>query len=363
MIRVDERRRPYDLKPLAPEEAVQRFLDEREERDKQKTVRSKRHRLRSFLEWCRENEIDNMNDLDSRKLNLEFRPWRKNGEGEGHQELKEITLTHHLYTLKKFLEFCSDVEAVEPGLGEKLRIPSIEPEDEVRDEALHTSEARDIYEWLKKYRYASRDHVIFSILWLTGCRLGGIRALDVGDFDAEDRWLHFVHRPDPEKRPGTHTPLKNNERSTRYVSVYPELRVAIQDYIENNRYGVEDERGRKPLIASEHGRLADTGIRQVAYRLTQPCLVEDCPHDKDPATCEWRSYNSYSKCPSSRSPHAIRKGSISAQLNGEVHPNQVAEAPVEVVSSRSDVGPRTLKKHYDVRDEVSKMQARREFYE
>ena len=360
---MEEHRRPYDLKPISPEEAIESFLQEREDEDKYKTLRSKRHRLNSFLQWCRENDIDNMNDIDSRKLNLEYRPWRKEGEGSGLQELASITLKHHMYTLKKFLEFCADIDAVEPGLGEKLRIPELDPDDEVRDEALHTSEARDIYDWLNKYSYASRDHAIFTILWVTGCRLGGLRALDVDDLNAEDRWLHFVHRPDEERRHGTHTPLKNDDRSTRYVSIYPEVRNIIQDYIEHNRHNVVDERGRKPLITSQHGRLADTGIRQTCYRLTHPCVIDGCPHDKDPSTCEWRNYTQYSGCPSSRSPHAIRKGSISAQLNGNVHRSQPEEAPVEVVSSRSDVGTETLKKHYDVRDEVSKMEVRREFYE
>jgi hypothetical protein len=61
--------------------------------------------------------------------------------------------------------------------------------------------------------------------------------------------------------------------------------------------------------------------------------------------------NQASKCPSSRSPHQIRTGSITWQLDNGV--------PPEVVSTRANVGVQTLKKHYDKATPRKRMERRR----
>lgn len=60
-----------------------------------------------------------------------------------------------------------------------------------------------------------------------------------------------------------------------------------------------------------------------------------------------------SKCPSSRSPHALRRGSITHHLR--------EGTPEKVVSDRMNVSSDILERHYDRRSEREKMESRREF--
>ena len=59
-----------------------------------------------------------------------------------------------------------------------------------------------------------------------------------------------------------------------------------------------------------------------------------------------------SSCPSSVTPHPIRRGYITYLLQAGV--------PVEVVSDRCNVSPKVIEMHYDVRSEEDKMRQRRE---
>jgi hypothetical protein len=58
-----------------------------------------------------------------------------------------------------------------------------------------------------------------------------------------------------------------------------------------------------------------------------------------------------SKCPSSVSPHAVRRGSITHHLTEDV--------PEQVVSDRMNVSQRVLEEHYDRRTEEVKVEQRR----
>jgi hypothetical protein len=131
----------------------------------------------------------------------------------------------------------------------------------------------------------------------------------------------------------------------------------IEQYLENpSRHEVTDEYGREPLITTRDGRPTGDTIYRIVNRATQPCEYGECPHDRDPDECEARGANSYaSKCPSSYSPHEIRRGSITHHLAEDVAP--------EIASERMDVSLDVLYNHYDARTEREKMNVRKDALE
>nr|WP_277347878.1 site-specific integrase [Haloarcula rubripromontorii] len=232
-------------------------------------------------------------------------------------------------------------------MRERVLLPEVDPEEASKDEKLDTEHAEAILDHLNRYQYASREHVIFGILWHTGIRLGSLRSLDLGDFDADGQYLQLRHRPE------TGTPLKNGRAAERSIAVGDFYTEVIQEYIENHWDSVTDEYGREPLITSDRGRLSETPIRSAVYQWTRPCMVGECPHGENPENCEYMTRDTASGCPSSRSPHGIRRGSITKHLRDGT--------PEEVVSDRMNVSSDVLDQHYDQRSEREKMEVRREF--
>jgi site-specific recombinase XerD len=334
-----------DLEPLSPEEGVERFLKHREPSVRKSTLQNARTRLHYFQEWCREREIENLNTLSGRDL-ADFVAWRRD-------DLAPITLQKQLSTIRVFLEYCADIEAVEDGLREKVHAPELPDGAESRDVHLDTERAEFILGELDRYHYASRRHVVVALLWRTGMRRGALRALDVDDLQPDDHAIDLKHRSDEG------TALKNGEGGERWVYLGPKVYQIIDDYLNNpERPDVTDSEGRQPLITTNQGRASESTVYDTVHRATQPCRYGDgdCPHDRDPENCEAiGSANVPSKCPSSRSPHAIRRGRITRDLNDEV--------PPEVVSERADVSLDVLYEHYDARSPREKMDIRKQHYE
>jgi len=115
---------------------------------------------------------------------------------------------------------------------------------------------------------------------------------------------------------------------------------------------VTDEHGREPLLASQQGRITKSTIRKYVYKWSRSCAVgAECPHDRDPDECDAANdLDQASKCPSSVTPHPIRRGYITRLLKAGV--------TIEVVSDRCNVSPVVIDEHYDVRTEEEKMQQR-----
>ena len=330
------------LEPIAPAEAIELYFSHRRSELSEKTLQNQRYRLESFREWCDENDLENLNDLTGRDLHR-FRSWRLD------DDVSKVTLSGILQTLRKFLEFAASIDAVEEGMRERVALPDVDPEEEASDVILEEDRAREILDYLERFQYASRTHVIMAIIWHTGCRMGTLRALDVGDFDPDAQCLDVRHRPE------TGTPLKNRHAAERSVAVGDDYCEMLSDYIEHNRPNVRDDHGRVPLIASSQGRLSETAIRSDVYQITRPCEMGDCPHDRNPETCEAMEYGQESTCPSSRSPHPVRRGSITKHLRDGTDPG--------IISDRSDVSDEVLDLHYDERSEREKMELRRDHIE
>jgi len=329
-----------ELDPLSPEEGIERFLTHREPSVRESTIRNARTRTRFFLEWCEEREIENLNNLTGRDL-ADFVAWRRG-------DVAAITLQKQLSTIRVALRYWADIEAVPEGLAEKLHAPELPDGAESKEVAIEPERAQKILDYLSEHHYANRDHIVFLVLWRTAMRRGALRSLDVDDLAPDDHALRLEHRPEQG------TKLKNGEDGERWVYLGPRWYQPIDDYLDNpDRNEVTDDHGRQPLITTRDGRPTGDTIYNWVNKLTHPCRLRECPHDREPDDCDALGTNGYpSKCPSARSPHALRRGSITYHLNKSVSP--------EVVSERCDVSLEVLYEHYDVRTEQEKMTVRKQ---
>ncbi|MDZ5811396.1 tyrosine-type recombinase/integrase [Halorubrum sp. AD140] len=338
-----------DLEPIPPERAVEMHLDRMKEDSAEWTRTTHRSELRPFVECCRqEGAIDNLNELTGRHL-YEYRIWRREGgysKGKV-DELAKKTLHSNLSTLRSFLRFCGEIEAVPSDLYEKMPLVKLTRDDEVSDSYLRPERAADIVEYLSRYEYASRDHVVWALIWHTGARLGAVRSLDRQDLELEGNKpsIGFVHRPE------TGTPLKNDAASERVNRISRRVAQILQDYIDGPRTEVVDDYGRNPLVSTDAGRIAADTIRKAFYRWTRPCFVgKECPHDEDPDSCKFATFRHVSGCPSARSPHDARKARVTKYRNDGV--------PRGVVSDQLNASEDVLDKHYGRASEREKADRR-----
>lgn len=327
-----------DLQPLAPEEGVERFIEHRRPSVRQSTIENAKTRLGHFLDWCEERGIENLNDLTGREL-ADFVSWRRG-------DVAPITLQKQLSSVRQFLRWADDIEAVTDGLAEKLHSPDLPDGAESKSVQLPEGRAQDILNYLDRYEFASRQHVVLGLLWRTGMRRGALRSIDLDDLEPDDHAIRLRHRPE------TDTALKNGASGERMVYLGPRWFEVVTEWVAENRPDVTDENGREPLLTTVQGRMSETTIYDTVHRATQPCRYGECPHDRDPDTCEAvGAPNVPSKCPSSRSPHAVRRGAITHHLNEDVSP--------EIVSERADVSLDVLYRHYDARTAREKMDVRK----
>jgi site-specific recombinase XerD len=325
-----------NLDPIGIAEAVQAYLDQKRAEVSQKTLHNHSYRLEKFVDFCEENDIETTISLTGRDIH---RYRVELGEG-----VKPVTLRNHLVTVRQFLQFCVTIDAVEETMPERVILPELSREEEAKDVKLEEERAEEILSHLDRFAYASRDHVIFLLLWHGGIRLGTLRAFDLEDFEPEELAIRIRHRP-PD------TPLKNKERAERSIAISERVAQVVADYVKHTRESVEDG-GRKPLITTKQGRVSESLVRTTCYRLTVPCMIGPCPHDRDPDTCDYLD-GSHSQCPSSRSPHALRRGRLTAFLR--------EGSPTDVVSERCNVSKDVLDQHYDRRTEREKREVRRDY--
>ncbi len=328
---------------LTPEQAVEQYLKERKPEVSVSSHRNFKYRLTRFVEWCDHAGIDDVTELDGFHIH-EFKLYRRD-----HDNINEVTLYGNLCTLRVFIRWLESLDLVDQGMAENIILPS--PDDDAREETISPETADEILTYLDRYETGTLRHALFALLWDTGFRLGTAHALDYDDYHPIEQYVEVHHRPE------TETPLKNKQQAEREVNLHAETCTALNDYIDMRRPDVTDDHGRKPLFATQYGRAAKTNLRQHIVVLSRPChYTGDCPHDRDQTTCEAAQQSMYAaRCPSSISPHVIRRSAITTWLN-DGHRK-------ELLSDRMNVSPKTLDKHYDARTESEKRELRRQAFE
>ena len=339
------------LEPIGPEEAIDRFLEYKEQEIRAQTVSEYRRKLDHFQQFCEKRGIDNLNDLDGRVLH-DFRRYRRVESAPQTEPLSAKTMRDDMYLFRDFIAFLEEIEGVPKDLSSKIRIPELDEDDGVRNIDIAPDRVNEILGYLERYEYASRPHVVWVFHVHTGRRPGGLYALDLEDLnlDREDPYIELKHRPGE-------TELKNGDAGETEIYISEEVTRVFRDYIDQNRVEVVTENDREPFLTTTHGRLSKTTMRRYVYKFSRPCVVTgECPHDRDVESCEAAdSDDAASKCPSSRPPYALRHGYITSKLRDG--------APPEIIGGRCDVSEKVIERHYDERDEQEKRELRQKIFE
>jgi len=324
---------------LTPTEAAERFIAKRRNKNTDKTVRSYANRLRQFVRWADEREdVETMRDLDGWVVDEYERFLDERGDAPA-------TVKGKLVALQELAKYCVRLDVVDSDLPDHIELPQLSKDEQTSDQKLEADDARLLLEYYRESTadYGTVQHVVLELMWHIGGRNSCFRALDLGDYDSENRVLRFRHRPP--------TRLKDGSEHERNVALTEGTAAAMDFYIERERAEKRDENGRTPLLTTRFGRPAESTIQTWAYQATQPCIATACPHNRQRPTCRYTEKSHASKCPSSRAPHAIRTGSITWQLNRGLSYVKVAE---RVASS-----PETIRRYYDKGDLSDELARRR----
>lgn len=338
-----------DLKPCTPQSGLERYLDSIRSDITEGTIQEYATKLGRIVDFLKKQGIDDLRELDGRLLK-DVAAWRRYESSDQVDELSAKTMRDEMYLLRDWVRHLEEIEAVKPELSDSISIPELSNDDGVRDVDLDPKRVERILHYLGKYEYATFEHVVWLLTVRTGRRTGCLLALDCDDvhIDGEEPYLEFNHRPE------TGTRLKNDTKSEGHVSISKSDAEIIADYIENARPDVTDDHDREPLLATSHGRASPSTIRRSIYKWSRPCEIgAGCPHDRDPDACEaTQSADHASKCPSSRSPHALKHGFITEGRRRGV--------PIDVLSDRCDVSEEVIRKHYDETSEEERCKVRRQ---
>ncbi len=330
------------LEPIEPTEAVELYLADRETELTRASLKAHKYRLSHFIRWCDEEGITNLNNLTGRQLH-EYRQWRRIDGG-----LCAVSEKTQMDTLRVFIRWLEKVDGVGQDLHTKVRSPTLSDGEKSRDVMLDAARADRALQYLRKYRYASRQHVVLALLWHTMMRVGAVHALDVDDYNPSEQYIKVQHRPE------TGTPIKNGKSGERLIALSEDICTILTDWIEDQRPRVTDDYGREPLVTSNQGRVHRSTLRRDCYLYTRPCVFTDeCPHDRTIADCDATDHDQPYECPSSVSPHAFRRGALTNALNADV--------PEKVLSDRANLSESVLDEFYDNRSQQERMEQRRKY--
>ena len=340
---------PGDFNPHA---AGEYWLNKRDIDHTDNTIRSNRKGIAPFLDWCDSHEIDRVGDLNEWSIE-QYEQY-----AHAREDWSAVTIKNKLQTLVQFLEFLGEKGAFEGYLHPAVNVPNPDPSQEVNTDKWAKTDALPQIQFMRNSPvwYGTFEHVVVEVIWFTARRAQAVEGLDLIDYTrhpddddpANGPYLDFNHRPDQGTR------LKNNLDSEGPVEISEAVADVLDYFIARERDDTRDENGREPLFTTRQGRASISKIRGATYIATQPCIRIACPHGENAKKCEFRKRDHASKCPSSRSPHRIRTGSIQWQLDRGI--------ALEDVSDRVDASADTIRRHYDVPDDREKMENRRRKY-
>lgn len=333
-----------NLKPITPEDAFEWYLTDKAAEYSDKTLEAHEYRLGHFVRWCDGHEITNLNVIDGRAVHR-FKAWRTNEGG-----LNRVSQRTQLSTLRVFLSWCADINAVPSQIADQVQVPSVSKHEKKRTKDANPDRIRAALRHLRTTEYASNKHVALELMWHTALRVGGLHGLDVDDYYPLKSYLKVSHRPD------TKTPLKNKYSGERAVNLSEDICSLLNDYLHSHRHEMQDDFGRRPLLASQYGRVARQTLRGWTYQATQPCRTgAGCPSNKDTDTCKHLTREHTAACPDNYHPHAIRGASIT------YHRNQ--GWPVEHLAERVNASPSVINDHYDEPNDEEEIARRKRYME
>ena len=108
----------HSLDRLEPETVLDLYLDERKTDLAERTRRSHRYVIETFVEWCSKNDVTALADIDGRDLH-EYRISRRD-------DVNGNTLRSQLGVIRVFMRFAESIEAARPGVAERIRLPEVE---------------------------------------------------------------------------------------------------------------------------------------------------------------------------------------------------------------------------------------------
>lgn len=328
------------LESLSPSAGIAKFRKKKRKEVQESTLEQHSTKLEYLEEYLAEVVgLENLNDLTPRQAE-EYEEWREFESLDREKPLAGKTLKDDIHLYKGFLGHMVKLRAVSADAYEVVEIPNLETGEGVDKETLDSDRAGDIIDHLNRFRYASREHVVWLLFVKTGRRACDLYALDLGDFDdsGEKTTLEFVNRPQQGSR------LKKGELHEAEIELSEAVSTVIREYIEHERLDVTDSFDREPLLTTKQGRASKSTMKEYAYKWSRPCEVgKDCPYDKDVESCvATSSPKKASQCEASRSPRKIRSGYITSKAN--------AGAAYESIGHRVGATKSVMKKHYDQPD-------------
>lgn len=321
-------RNPPDLEIA---EAIDLFITRNRPDWKGETARTYRKSLDTFETFAADEELETLADLEMWKIG-QYTDWLVQ------EDYARVTVQSKQKQARRWLKWLESQGYLRVGAHLAIEPLKLEDSEQTSSDILKPDTLREFLSFYRdsvKWR-ATRRHALLEIIGHTGARRSCVRALDIGDYDPDARTLTFYNRPESDTR------LKRGDSHQRKVILSETPNEILHEYTERERFEKHDDNGRRPLFASRQGRPRKSSITNWLYQATLPCLMQECPHGRQRHTCQWTTQTDASKCPSSKSPHPIRRGSITWQLNIGRSINDVAD--------RAATTPDVIRRYYDQPD-------------